>query len=162
MSSSSTPNPLSAQQPQPTTTTPQADRLTTARNRFSAVCAEYNHFNPTYYITNPRSSLYSHLDERSSNDKANPPDAEQMKRDLQKLFERFNALASPDADEVYMRMSLEARDMANDEYSGFDWEMFQDVVVEGLRDLRNISVVVEVEDLVTLPRVATLLRASNA
>lgn len=162
MNSPFTPNPLSAQQPQPTTTAPQADRLATARNRLSAVCAEYNHFNPTFYITNPRSSLYSHLDERSSNEKVEPPNAEQMKRDLQKLFERFNALASPDADEVYMRMSLEARDMANDEYSGFDWEMFQDVVVEGLRDLRNIGVVVEVEDLVTLPRVATLLRASNA
>lgn len=84
-----------------------------------------------------------------------------MKRDLQKLFERFKALASPEVDEIYTRMSLEARDMANDEYSGFDWETFQNVVVEGLRDLRKIGVVVEVEDLVALPRVAILLRASS-
>lgn len=144
-------NALSEEQTQAPTTPLPHDRLETARKRISATCAEYGYFNPTYQPANPCSSLDPHLDDQ--NNILSPPDPEQMKLDLQTLFERILAVQSLEADAAYVRIAIEARDLANNEYAGFDREMFQAVVGRGLRALQRQGILVNVEDLVTLPMV---------
>lgn len=146
---------LSHSGPQPPTTTQDRERLHSAYKRMNAACAEYAYFNPTTQTNPPSSQDASSFDnQRPNSAQLSPPNPEVLKRDLQTLYDRVLALDSVTAWLVYERVAKEVRDMANDEYSGFDWELFQECLAEGIIDLREQGHFIEVDDLVSLPLVA--------
>lgn len=138
-------------------TTQEKQRLKSARKRISASCAEYNYFNPTHQPVNSPSQYAARFREGLINDKFLSPAPEIMKRDLQALFERVEALQRATAYLVYESVAVGVRNMANNEHSGFDWESFQEVVAKGVLILREQGFLVEVGDLTTLPVVAKRL-----
>lgn len=153
---------LSQSGPQYTTTEQDREHLHSAYKRMNAACAEYAYFNPTTH-TNPLSSqdASSFNNQHSNGAQLSPPNSEVLKRNLQTLYDRVLALDSVQAWLVYERVAREVRDMANDEYSGFDWELFQEYLAEGLIDLRKHDHFIEVEDLVSLPLVAVRVGQST-
>jgi hypothetical protein len=46
-------------------------------------------------------------------------------------------LKSAAADKAYEDMSMRIWEMANDEYSDFDWEIFKDVIERGVYELNE-------------------------
>jgi hypothetical protein len=124
-------------------TTPQTEnatmlrqRLDAARERISTVCAEHNNFNPNSYLTH-QLMRFSSRDGEASDGYPLQPDPAQLRSDLQKLFERVRMLKSAAADKAYEDMSMRIWEMANDEYSDFDWEIFKDVIERGVYELNE-------------------------
>jgi hypothetical protein len=130
-----------------TSTSPQ--RLDTARERIAAVCAEYNYFNPTRHTTNLGSNATSCAGQGNGRCFC-LPDPTQLKTDLQVLFERFLALESDAADNTYRRISLNAWEMASDEYGAFNWEELREIIDNELESPKEHGSHVVVSDLVTL------------
>ena len=124
-------------------------RLDAARARIDGVCTEYNHFNPSCFITESSTSTIScagaEYDQRFRS-----PNAHQLRTDLQVLFERFLALQSDAADNAYQRISLRAWETATDEYSAFDWENLKEIIKDEVEELNEHGCQVDVSDLVTL------------
>lgn len=146
---------LSQSAPKYTTTAQDRERLHSAYKRMNAACAEYAYFNPTIRTNAPSSQDASSPNHQHPHGaQLSPPNPEVLKRDLQTLYDRVLALDSIQAWLVYERVAREVRDMANDEYSGFDWELFQECLAEGLIDLREHDHFIEVDDLLSLPLVA--------
>jgi hypothetical protein len=85
-----------------------------------------------------------------------PPDPAQLRADLQDLFERIRTLESAAADQAYEDMSVRIWEMANDEYSDFDWEIFKDVIGRGVMELKKRGHWVGISDPVTLRSAAPL------
>ena len=139
--------PASVKREQRSQITPMSPRrLDTAREKIDAICAEYNHFNPTCFITGPSSSTISCAGPEYER-RFHSPNAHQLRTDLQVLFERFLALESDVVDNAYRRISLRAWEAANDEYGAFDWENLKEII-EGELDEHGCQV--DVSDLVTL------------
>lgn len=124
-------------------------RLNTARERIDAVCTEYNYFNPTCFVTGLTSSIFSCAGAEYER-RFCSPDPDQLKIDLQALFERFLALESATADNAYRRISLHAWEMANDEYGSFDWEKFKEIIGVEVEKVNEHGCCVDLSDLVTL------------
>lgn len=124
-------------------------RLDAARERIDAICAEYNYFNPTCYLTNSSVSTISCAEEGHYRC-FHAPEPGQLRTDLQLLFERFLVLESEAADNAYKRISLVAMEMAGDEYSGFDWEMLKGIIEYELEELAHCGYHVDVLDLAYL------------
>ena len=124
-------------------------RLDTARERIDAVCTEYNHFNPTCSVPGLSSSTISCAGADYER-RFRSPDPDQLRADLQALFERFLALESDAADNVYRRISLHAWESASDEYGSFDWEKFKEIIEDEVEELNEHACQVDVSDLVTL------------
>lgn len=124
-------------------------RLDIARERIDAVCAEYNHFNPTCFATghNQRaiSSAGAEYERRFCS-----PSPHELRADLQVLCERFLALESDAVDNAYRRISLRAWEAANDEYGAFDWENLKEIIGDEVEDLNEHGSHIDVSDLVTL------------
>ena len=123
-------------------------RLDTARERIAAVCAEYNHFNPTYHILGLDSPTLSCAGEFAGC--FYPPGTQQLKNDLQTMVERFLALDCDAADNAYRRISLQAWEAASDEYCDFDLEKFRDIIRQEVKELNEDGCYVDVSDLATL------------
>lgn len=132
-----------------TTVLPRPDMSTMSPKRLDAVCAVYNHLNPTYSLTDPSSSTTSCAD-KGHDQCFQPPDMEQLRDDLQLLLERLLALESEAADNTYRRISLQAMEMAGDEYIGFDWEKLKGIIGNEAKELIECGCHVDVSDLVTL------------
>lgn len=124
-------------------------RLDTARERIDAVCTEYNHFNPTCFVTGPRSSMTSCAGAEYER-RFRSPDPDQLRVDLQALFERFLALESAAADNAYRRISLHAWEAASDEYGSFDWEKLKEIIGVEVEEVNEHGYCVDLSDLVTL------------
>lgn len=135
------------QQSQATPMSP--NRLDTACQRIDAVCTEYNHFNPTCFVTGPSSSIASCAGVEYEQ-RFRAPDPNQLRIDLQALFERFLALESDAADNVYRRISLHAWESASDEYGIFDWESFKKIIGDEVEEPYEHGCCVDLSDLVTL------------
>jgi len=131
-------------------------RLDTARERIDAVCTEYNHFNPTCSVPGFGSSTISCAG-ADHEPRFLSPDPDQLKVDLQALFERFLALESVAADSAYRRISLQAWETASDEYGAFDWERFKEIIADEVKELHEQGCQVDVSDLVTLRAMTTCL-----
>jgi hypothetical protein len=124
-------------------------RLDMARERIDAVCTEYNHFNPTCSIPGFSSSTIS-CAEADPERRFLSPDPDQLKVDLQALFERFLALESVAADNAYRRISLHAWEAASDEYGSFDWEKLKEIIGFEVEEVNEHGYCVDLSDLVTL------------
>lgn len=125
------------------------NRLDTARQRIVAVCTEYNYFNATCFVTGPSSSIISCAGAEYEQ-RFRAPDPNQLRIDLQALFERFLALESDAADNVYRRISLHAWESASDEYGIFDWEEFKKIIGDEVEWLNKHGCCVDLSDLITL------------
>lgn len=136
-----------AQQSHTTSLSPH--RLDTARERIDAVCTEYNHFNPTCFVKGPRSSITSCTGAEYER-RYRSPDPDQLRVDLQALFQRFLALESVLADNAYRRISLHTWETASDEYGSFDWEKFKDIIGIEVEEANELGCCVDLSDLVTL------------
>jgi hypothetical protein len=66
------------------------------------------------------------------------------------LFERFLALESNAADNAYRCISLNAWEMARDEYGAFNWEELREIIDNELESLKEHGCHVVISDLVTL------------
>lgn len=124
-------------------------RLDTARERIDAVCAEYNHFNPTCFATGLNKSAISCAGAEYE-ERFRSPNPHELKTDLQGLIERFLALESDAVDNAYRRISLRAWEAANDEYGAFDWENLKEIIDDEVEELSERGCQVDVSDLVTL------------
>jgi hypothetical protein len=124
-------------------------RLDTARERIDAVCAEYNHFNPTCFATGSCSSTISCAGAKYEQ-RFRSPDPNQLRTDLRELFERFLSLESVAADNAYRRIAIRAWEAASDEYGAFDWEMFKEIIGDEVEELNEHSFQIDVSHLVTL------------
>jgi hypothetical protein len=124
-------------------------RLDTARARIDGVCTEYNHFNPSCFVTETNTSKIS-CAEAEDDQRFRSPNAHQLGTDLQVLFERFLALESDAADNACQRISLRAWEAANDEYGAFDWENLKEIIEDEVEELNEHGCQVDVSDLVTL------------
>lgn len=69
---------------------------------------------------------------------------------LANLFTQVWAMQSPEADKVCEQMAAQAREAANDEYSEFDWEVFQTIVDKGNRVMKELGCRVAFEHLASL------------
>jgi hypothetical protein len=134
---------------QPGVVTISNQRLEKARARIETVCAERNFFNPSWYFTR-RSSICTMHTGMMYGKFLRLWDPEQLKADLQALFERVRTLESVEADEVYEQISVKIRDKANDEYGQFDWHVFKDSIGNGTVELSEHDYFVEFSDLATL------------
>jgi hypothetical protein len=130
-------------------------RLDAARERINTVCAEHNNFNPNSYLTHQLMRFSSRIGQ-ASHLYPLPPHPAQLRADLQQLFERVRTLESVAADQVYEDMSMRIWEMANDEYSEFDWKIFKDVINRGVYELNEQGHWVAIYDLVTLRSAAPL------
>jgi hypothetical protein len=131
-------------------------RLDMARERLDAVCAEYNHFNPTCFAKGSCSSA-ALCAGAEYEQQFRSPDPSQLRTDLQALFERFLALESVAGDNAYRRISLRAWEAASDEYGAFDWERFKEIIGDEVEELEEHGYEVDVSDLVTLRTMAACL-----
>ncbi|KAM0712332.1 hypothetical protein Q7P37_011427 [Cladosporium fusiforme] len=136
------------------------ERLEIARKRISESCASYAYFSPVWYSIDDYPTYHTSPD--PNHDRFQPPNPETMKRDLQTFFERVKAFESAEAYAVYEQLAIEVRDMANDEYSGFNWEYFQDAVAKAVTTMGEKGFLIEVHDLVTLPLVAESVQQTRA
>jgi hypothetical protein len=137
--------------PQTENTTMPPQRLDAARERISTVCAEHNHFNPNSYLVHQLTRFSSRVGYAYANDRYPlPPDPAQLRGDLRELFERILMLESVAADKAYEDMSVRIWEMANDEHSDFDWEIFKVVIGRGLMELGEQGHWVGISDLETL------------
>lgn len=109
-------------------------RLNAACERIDKACADYSYFNPTFCLENHGCHPAS-CTEKEHGTCSHPPDPQQLKADLKVLFDRVWVLGSPSAEEGYEGISVQVSDMANDEHSGFDWEMFRRIIHDGLKGL---------------------------
>lgn len=135
------------QQSQITSMSPH--RLDMARERIDAVCAEYNHFNPTCFATGLNQSAISCAGAECER-RFRSPNPHELRADLQVLCERFLALESHAVDNAYRRISLRAWEAANDEYGAFDWENLKEIIGDEVEELNEHGYQVDVSDLVTL------------
>jgi hypothetical protein len=126
-------------------------RLNAARERISTVCAEHNNFNPNSYLVHQLMRFSSRVGYAYASDRYPlPPDPAQLRSDLRELFERIPMLESAAADKACEDMSVRIWEMANDEYSNFDWEIFKVVIRDGLMELNDQGGFVGISDLETL------------
>lgn len=130
-------------------------RLDTAREQIDAVCAEYNHFNPSCFVAEPSPSTISCAGTEHER-RFRPPSPDQLRSDLQVLFERFLALESVEADNAYRRISLHAWETASNEYDSFDWEKLKEIIGAEVEELSERGCYLDVSDLATL-RAMTVL-----
>ena len=142
------------QQSQITSMSPH--RLYTARERIDAVCAEYNHFNPTCLATGLNQSAIICAGAEYER-RFRSPSPHELRADLQVLCQRFLALESDAVDNAYRRISLRAWEAANDEYGAFDWESLKEIIGDEVEELNEHGCQVDVSDLVTLRTMAACL-----
>lgn len=126
------------------------DRYDAARDRIREACADHKYFNPTHRLENDGCHATS-CTKKEHETCTHSPDPQQLKADLKRFHDKVWVFASAPAGEAYERLSFEVRDKANDEHSGFDWDMFSKIVRDYLEGLSELE-----QERMDTPRLGTL------